>query len=476
METFITFILSSAIIAFFLRNYLKSIADGNSQNTPSPTPTSMTRNCPKCGSPVRKGAAFCDHCGIPMKMWEIKSAAAKTTDAPTGEDAEARIHPLINASMCVGCGSCVDACPEDGVLDVIGGKAQVINLPACMGHGSCADVCPTSAIVLVKGDQVRTVEVPQIDEKFETNVRGIYIVGELGGMALIKNAVNEGKLAIDHIYEEIKGEVKTPGVTDVAIIGAGPAGLSASLTAKQYGLSYITLEQGELASTIRQYPRHKLVMAEPIEIPMYGSLWMNEAEKETLLEVWETIIRNTEVEIRTNERVTNVMRENGYFMVRSTKGEYKARRVVLAVGKRGTPRKLGVPGEELSKVVYKLIEAESYVSSYILIVGGGDSALEAAIGLSKQPGNTVYLSYRGSEFRRAKARNVERIQQAIESGAVIPLLNSQVTEITAKEVTLTINGNETKKIPNDYVFVMIGGEPPTAFLQKLGVEIVTKVV
>ena len=261
--------------------------------------------------------------------------------------------------------------------------------------------------------------------------------------------------------------------TDLAIIGAGPAGLSASLAAQQYGLKYLTLEQGEIASTIRQYPRQKFLMAEPIEIPLFGNLYVGDGSKEALLSVWETIIANTGVKVNTNERVESVHKNSAGFHVMTAKADYRARYVILALGKRGTPRKLGAPGEELGKVAYRLIEAESYEDKDILVVGGGDSAIEAALALSRSGKNRVTVCHRGSNFQRARERNQEQITTAAASGKVRIFYGAQVSEIRPDRVVIS-TGAESKELANDYVFVLVGGETPDEFLQKTGIEIVEK--
>ena len=408
-----------------------------------------------------------------MAMWNVHRAQQAT---PSPTSATGKAQPLINTSMCIGCGSCVHACPETGTLELVNGKAILAHPDRCTGHAKCAEVCPTQAITLSIGGVLQTLRVPNVKENFETNVPGVFIVGELGGFGLIKTAINEGKLVIDHLRMRLPKE-KTPADPpyDIAIIGAGPAGLSASLAAQQHGLNYITLEQGEIASTIRQYPRQKFLMAEPIEIPLYGNLYVGDGTKEALLSVWETIIANTGVRVNTNERVESIQRNSAGFHVNTGKADYRARFVILALGKRGSPRKLGVPGENLAKVSYRLIEAESYEGKSILVVGGGDSAIEAALALSRSGTNRVTLCHRGANFQRARERNREQILASAASGKVQVIYNAQVASIQPDAARI-ISDAGPRTIPNDYVFVLAGGESPDEFLQKTGIEIVEKAV
>jgi thioredoxin reductase len=312
-----------------------------------------------------------------------------------------------------------------------------------------------------------------VRENFETNLGGVYIVGELGGMGLIKTAINEGRLAIDYIRSELQQTSRANGEYDVAIVGAGPAGLSASLTALQHDMRYITIEQGDIASTIRQYPRQKFLMAEPIDMPLYGNLYVADGTKEALLGIWESIVANTGVQVRTNERVDSVRKTNGLFDVATSKGTYKARRVVLAMGKRGTPHRLDVPGADLAKVTYRLIEADSYENKDVLVVGGGDSAVEAVLALSKGKRNRVTLSYRGGEFTRLRPRNLEQLRAAENGRLCTVLRNSNLRAIRPDSVALEVAGVPTD-LKNDFVLGLIGGESPEAFLRKLGIEIVEK--
>jgi len=473
METFGAFVIAALVTFFFVRRYLKQLTEAQRRSQPAaaaPAPAQL-RPCPRCGKSIARESAFCAHCGAALAMWKIHVAERGSSAAAGG-----KLTPLINASMCVGCGSCVHACPQTGTLELVGGKAILAHPERCTGHTKCAEVCPTQAITLSAGGKLQTVRVPHVRENFETNVPGVFIVGELGGMGLIKTAINEGRLVMDYVRNRIETErARGNAEYDVAIVGAGPAGLSASLTAQQHGLRYLTLEQGEIASTIRQYPRHKFLMAEPIEMPLYGSLYVSDGTKEALLAVWETILANTGVRIQTNERVERVQRNAAGFHIDTPKGHYYARYVVLAMGRRGTPRRLGVTGEEQSKVAYRLIEADTYEDKDILVVGGGDSAVESALALSRAGKNRVALSYRGEEFQRVRDRNREHLHTAEKEGRLSVFRKSNVKQILPRSVALEHAGRVVE-LPNDYSFVLIGGESPEDFLRRTGVEIVEKVL
>jgi thioredoxin reductase len=495
MDTLLAFVVGSLVTFFFVRRYVKTLSvpkkTAAAVAAAPAQPARIAVACPRCGKSISAESTFCSSCGAPMSLWNVhRAAVAAPTNGQTGEKGKPR--PVINATLCIGCGSCVDACPETGTLALVSGKAILAHPERCVGHAKCIEVCPTSALSLAFGSALQTLRAPLVKETFETNVSGIYIAGELSGMGLIKTAVNEGRMAIDNIKRQLEaagewqpptyahasnGAVPAPSDApyDVVIVGAGPAGLSASLAALQNGLRYLTLEQGEVASTIRNYPRHKFLMAEPVDMPLYGSLYVGDGTKESLLSVWETILANTGVEVQTQQGVQSIRREGKLFQVVTAKGSYRTKNVVLALGKRGTPRRLGVPGEELSKVTYRLIEADTYEDKDILVVGGGDSAIEAALALSKASRNRVTLSYRGGNFDRARDRNRKMFEEAEKQGRVQVLRNSSVTRILPNCVQLN-SGDRVYELPNHYVFLLIGGESPEGFLRKTGIEIVEKVI
>ncbi|MDT8325332.1 MAG: NAD(P)-binding domain-containing protein [Bacteroidota bacterium] len=379
-------------------------------------------------------------------------------------------HPHIDVSKCIGCGTCADACPEGDVLGIIAGKAAIINGHKCIGHSLCAEACPVGAIEIVMANPGISADMPQLSEEYETNVPGMFIIGELGGLALIKNAVNQGRDVIDIIVDRLR-EAAPVGedVHDVCIVGAGPGGISASLRSIEKGLRYVTLEQDILGGTVAKYPRQKLVMTSPVEFPMHGKFKSLEISKEKLLEFWNSVFEKSGLQVREQEKVDDITRDDdGVFTVTTAKGSYRARHVLLALGRRGTPRKLGVPGEELPKVMYSLIEADAYTNSHILIVGGGDSAIEAAMGLAHQKGNKVTISYRKDAFSRIKERNAQRVQECIDARMLEVIYNSSPAEIREDAVILDVQG-EKRSLENDYTWVFAGGIPPNAFLEKVGI-------
>jgi thioredoxin reductase (NADPH) len=401
---------------------------------------------------------------------EARQAHSKSTKAGLTEPAT--LHPKIDILSCIGCGSCVQVCPE-AVLALVQGKATIVNSAHCVGHSVCAEVCPVGAITMGFGAPKQGFEIPIYDEHFESNIPGLYIVGELGGVGLIKNAIEQGIKAVNHAAETIlRG---SSGVSDLVIVGAGPAGIGAALASKTLGLRSSVLEQYDLGGSILHYPRQKLVLTNTVDIPFYGKLKASEISKEELLELFTGIVERQGLNIRTQQKVESITRQSdGMFQVLSGTQSYIARSVVLAIGRRGSPRKLGVIGEELPKVAYRLIDAENYKGRHVLVVGGGDSAIEAAIALARQSGNTVTLSYRKEEFLRIKEKNRERIDDLIKHKKVSVLFRSEVAEIRPQEVVIGDPENAARVIKNDFVFVFAGGELPAAFLAKIGVQFRTE--
>lgn len=382
------------------------------------------------------------------------------------------LHPVIDTESCIGSGACIEACPEKDIIGLVNGKGTTINASRCVGHGACFHACPVEAITLCIGTEKRGVELPHVSSEFETNIRGLFIAGELGGMGLIKNAVEQGKQAILYLSKQLKN---IPDAKfDVIIVGAGPAGISATLMATKLNLKVRTIEQDSLGGTVFNFPRSKIVMTSPMDLALYGKIKLTETTKSELLELWQTVLNKNKITINEQEKVTGIEKQNGIFTLTTNKGTYNSKTILLAIGRRGSPRKLGVKGEEKEKVAYRLLEPELIHDQKILVVGGGDSAIEAALLLAGED-NDVTLSYRGESFSRIKPRNLELINEFSINGKVKVLLKSVVKEINDNTVILNLSDEDKViELPNDLVYIFAGGELPTVFLEKIGVKITKK--
>ncbi|HLF14278.1 MAG TPA: NAD(P)-binding domain-containing protein [Bacteroidota bacterium] len=394
----------------------------------------------------------------------LRASKAGLTDPAT-------LHPRIDITDCIGCASCVRACPEH-VLGIVGGVAAVIHGTRCVSHELCVEACPVGAITMGFGRPRAGMEIPLYDEHYQSNVPGLYLAGEVGGIGLIRNAFNQAMASIDHIASVRPAQRN--GALDVLIVGAGPAGFAAALSAKYRNLSFGVVEQDSLGGSILHYPRKKLVLTTPVELPLYGKFEGPEISKEELLDIFVSSVRRFGIPVRQHEKVKAIESSGGIFRVTTDRASFESRSVILAIGRRGSPRKLGVKGEDLPKIYYRLIEAETYTENNLLVVGGGDSAVEAAVALARQKGNTVTLSYRREDFVRLKEKNDKNIRSMMSSGRVRVEFSSEVTVITPDAVTLKTSAGFESTVANDAVFIFAGGELPAEFLKKVGIALRTE--
>ncbi len=399
-------------------------------------------------------------------------------------------HPIVDLTLCVGCGACVRVCPEDGVLDLVHGQAMVVNGARCTGVSACEAECPTGAITVALTDTATRRDIPAVSESLEAvGTPNLFLAGEVTARALIRNAILQGTAVAAEVARRAKSlDGRVPGegapspesgsdgdVLDLVVVGAGPAGLACSLEAQRLGLRFVTLDQeSTVGGTVARYPRRKLILTQSVELPQGGRLDRESYTKEELMEMWTGVARERDLPLRTGQSVTAIQRDaRGRFLVRTATEAWPAKHVCLALGRRGTPRKLEVPGEDLPKVSYAMIDANAYQGRRVLVVGGGETAGEATLALAEQPGNEVTLSYRKDTFFRLRERTEERLRELVAAGRVRVILSSRVLAIREESVDIAITESGVESawsLPNDEVFVMAGGIPPFALLEQSGVS------
>lgn len=406
------------------------------------------------------------HQVVAKRQWD--DAVAKKMNEPIS------LHPEIDPSLCGGCGACVAACPEGDIIKLINHRAQLIEPSKCVGHGQCQAACPFDAIQLVFGTKTRGMELPKIDGNFQTNVPGMYISGELGGMGLIRNAVKQGKLAGEHATRNLRSGLSTD--FDVIVVGAGPAGLSAALVAALEKKKYVCIEQNKFGGTIYNFPKQKVVMSFALDLPMVGQYKFNKnkVSKEELLSLWHHVRKQASLNVKEETRFINLQKKGDIFEVETSGGKMTAQKVILAMGVRGTPRKLGLPNEEMSKVTYNLLDPDQYQNKWVAVVGGGNAGVEAAQYLCKASlKNKVFLLVRGDTFDRCNEENQKIIWDYEKKGLVQICYNTSVDAIEKDHLMVKRDG-KIMKLQNDFLFVFAGAIMPFAFLKSIGVQIETK--
>jgi len=399
-----------------------------------------------------------------------RAVEERTEDERIGADEAKLMHPVVDLTPCLGCGKCVSVCPEN-VLALVHGQAAVVHGARCVGVAACERECPVSAIAVTVANQAERTDIPAVTDGLEAVGRAnVFLAGEVTAHALIRTAVEHGTRVGAEVARR-KREHGLNGVLDLCVVGLGPAGLACALEARRQGLDFVALDQEEaIGGTVAKYPRRKLVLSEPVDLPLHGRLAERTYRKEELIALWEAAVSEHELPVVGGETFVGLEQDDeGRWVVRTQGGAYVAHHVCLALGRRGVPRRLGVPGEDLPKVAYSLLDARSYRGRRILVVGGGDAAAEAALALAEQPRNEVVVAYRSEKFFRLRARSKERLDEAVAEGRVRVLFGTEVAAIREDAVELQARAGGVLSLANE-VFVMAGGTPPVALLEDAGVS------
>ena len=337
--------------------------------------------------------------------------------------------PVIDLQKCLGCGTCVRECPEEGVLALVHGQAAVVNPAGCVGHARCVTECPAAAVTLSQGDLSQRKDVPVLDQDLQSvGNDGVYLVGEITARSLIRTATTQGAQVGATIAARCldRADAEHQYVLDVVIVGAGPGGLACALSCREHGLDFVVLDQeSSFGGTVAKYPRRKLVLTDDVTLPLHGRMARREYQKEELVELWQRLAKEHQLPFSGGVTFDRIERhDDDTFTVHSDGESVRARHVVLAVGRQGSPRRLSVPGEDLPHVTYGLLDAAAYADRHCVVVGGGDSAVETALALAEQPGNDVTIVYRQDGFFRLRSKNRKKLEHKLQEGALATVLSA----------------------------------------------------
>jgi thioredoxin reductase/NAD-dependent dihydropyrimidine dehydrogenase PreA subunit len=395
---------------------------------------------------------------------EARSRRRALATQPVGATSPA-LYPRINTDACICSGVCVSACPEGNVLAIVDGRPRVVLPSACVGHAECLRACPMSAIELVLGTPERAVAVPIATSALETTLPGLYVAGEITGVGTIHNAVTQGARAA---ATALDSRTRHDCDVDLVVVGGGPAGLAAALEARRRGARCVVFEKGDLGGAIRSYPRQKVVMTAPLDLPGIGKVTLRRTDKAALLELFGDVVRRADLPVVERAEVTAILPLARGLRVETTAGVATANRVVLAIGRRGTPRRLGVPGDDLPHVVHELADPEAYAGHRVVVIGGGDSAVEVALALAAQRETRVMMVHRGTDFGRARPDNQRALADARAAGRISTRTNTRVRAIAHDQIDLDVAGRAIT-VPASLVVCCLGAELPAAWLRELGI-------
>lgn len=394
--------------------------------------------------------------------------------APNVPSSGSRRLPVIDATRCLGCHACVDACPYD-VLEVRRYVAVVARPDSCCGAGPCETRCPNGSLSLSAAE-------PGTEAEFEATLEvrghpGVFLAGDVAGGSLIRNALRQGVRVAHTVAERVRERARADGVADLVVIGAGPAGLAAALTARELGLRAVVLEQATLADSIRRFSRHKLVLDSGDEPGEHLPLFIGDVLKEELVERWSYVVRRARVDLREGLRALELGGPDAAFVrhvavvdADGSRFTIAGRTILVAIGRRGTPRKLDVPIDPgaLPRVHYELSDARAFAGKRVVVIGLGDVAMETALALAAQPGTRVTVVHRGDGFRRGRKRNVDALSALVGRGRLELLLAARPTGISSDAVGLEMAG-VSRSLGFDALFVAIGSLPGTGLLASAGV-------